>query len=114
MAMISVPVSGCCDSNRARKASAGGQLEHPSEVNSSTRTGVRAPPGRSEADGREPIGTRAIRQAARDAATQRRPAITMNVASFRYLGYSKATKVAPEMREFVAVLWITFVIALTG
>src|SRR5580704_8348419 len=31
---------GCCDSSRASKASAGGQLEQPSEVNSSTTTGT--------------------------------------------------------------------------
>src|SRR5437764_1411330 len=39
--MISAPLVGCVWSNIARRASAGGQLEQPSEVNNSTRTGVR-------------------------------------------------------------------------
>src|ERR1700733_13699893 len=40
--MIWVFGMGCWDSRRARKASAGGQLEQPSEVNSSTTTGTGA------------------------------------------------------------------------
>src|SRR5271155_1432591 len=39
--MISAPATGCCCSNCCSKASAGGQLEQPSEVNSSTTTGWR-------------------------------------------------------------------------
>jgi hypothetical protein len=41
--MICVPLMGCASSNLASRASAGGQLEQPSEVNSSTITGMRAP-----------------------------------------------------------------------
>src|ERR1700746_1889273 len=36
-----MPPATCPSDSRASKASAGGQLEHPSEVNSSTTTGVR-------------------------------------------------------------------------
>src|SRR5689334_23077732 len=39
------PLTGCVRSRRESRASAGGQLEHPSEVNSSTRTGVEAGSG---------------------------------------------------------------------
>src|ERR1700730_15931215 len=39
--MISAPLMGCAWSSFASRASAGGQLEHPSEVKSSTRTGGR-------------------------------------------------------------------------
>src|SRR5260370_40712884 len=39
--MTSAPLTGCTCSSFARRVSAGGQLEQPSEVNSSTRTGVR-------------------------------------------------------------------------
>src|SRR5208283_4640220 len=39
--MISTPATGCCCSNFCSKASAGGHEEQPSEVNSSTSTGVR-------------------------------------------------------------------------
>src|SRR6266542_3290553 len=39
--MIWAPATGCSASKRARAASAGGQDEHPSEVNSSTSTGTR-------------------------------------------------------------------------
>ena len=38
--MISAPPGDCCWARRARRASAGGQLEQLSEVKSSTRTGV--------------------------------------------------------------------------
>src|ERR1700730_13555569 len=41
--MISAPVTGCCSSSLASKASAGGQLEQPSDVNSSRTTGTLAP-----------------------------------------------------------------------
>ena len=37
---MSSPAMGC-ESNFCRRASAGGQLEHPSEVNNSTSTGTR-------------------------------------------------------------------------
>src|ERR1700687_5943932 len=39
--MIFAPATGCCSSSLASKASAGGQLEQPSDVNNSTTTGVR-------------------------------------------------------------------------
>src|SRR5580700_3286353 len=39
--MTWAPSTGCCSSSPASNASAGGQLEQPSEVNSSTTTGVR-------------------------------------------------------------------------
>src|SRR6266849_5571426 len=44
--MISAPATGCCSSSIASKASAGGQLEQPSDVNNSKTTGTRtlAPP----------------------------------------------------------------------
>src|SRR6266850_6382599 len=42
---------GCCSAIRISKVSAGGQLEQPSEVNSSTTTGVREAPAAEEADG---------------------------------------------------------------
>ena len=38
---MSAPSMGWSLSSLARRASAGGQLEHPSEVKSSTRTGLR-------------------------------------------------------------------------
>src|SRR4029077_9671524 len=45
------PPTGCVRSSCCNNASAGGQLEQPSEVNSSTRTGAGASPcGASEAD----------------------------------------------------------------
>jgi hypothetical protein len=40
--MISAPGTGCWSSSPESKASAGGQLEQPSEVNSSTITGLGA------------------------------------------------------------------------
>src|SRR5580698_11063464 len=40
--MISAPATGCCCSNCCSNVSAGGQVEQPSEVNSSTTTGWRA------------------------------------------------------------------------
>src|SRR5580704_5999804 len=40
--MTSADPSGCRSSSSARRASAGGQLEQPSEVKSSTMTGSRA------------------------------------------------------------------------
>jgi hypothetical protein len=40
--MISADATGCSATSRSSNASAGGQLEHPSDVNSSTTTGVRA------------------------------------------------------------------------
>jgi hypothetical protein len=42
---------GCCSAIRNSKLSAGGQLEQPSEVNSSTTTGVRVVPAAEKADG---------------------------------------------------------------
>src|SRR4051794_16899861 len=39
--MTSAPAAGCVALNCERSASAGGQLEQPSDVKSSTRTGVR-------------------------------------------------------------------------
>src|ERR1700693_136001 len=39
--MISVPATSCCACNFCSNASAGGQEEQPSEVNSSTTTGLR-------------------------------------------------------------------------
>src|SRR5258705_13677689 len=39
--MISAPLTGCTCSSFARRVSAGGHVEQPSEVNNSTRTGVR-------------------------------------------------------------------------
>ena len=39
-AITSTPAMGCSATNLASRASAGGQLEHPCEVNNSTRTGV--------------------------------------------------------------------------
>ena len=39
--MTSAPATGCVSSRRESSASAGGQLEHPSDVNSSTTTGAR-------------------------------------------------------------------------
>jgi hypothetical protein len=39
--MISAPAIGCSCSSFISSASAGGQLEHPSEVNNSTSMGVR-------------------------------------------------------------------------
>src|SRR5258706_67204 len=41
--MISAPGIGCCSSSLASKASAGGQLEQPSDVNNSQTTGTRTP-----------------------------------------------------------------------
>jgi hypothetical protein len=41
---------GCCSAIRISKLSAGGQLEQPSEVKSSTITGVRVGPAAAEAD----------------------------------------------------------------
>src|SRR5260370_33644654 len=38
--MISAPAIGCCASSLASKASAGGQLEQPSDVKSSKTTGT--------------------------------------------------------------------------
>src|SRR3984885_850561 len=38
--MISAPGTGWFFANRAITSSAGGQLEHPSDVNNSTRTGI--------------------------------------------------------------------------
>src|ERR1700733_7875649 len=38
--MMSAPGTGCVLPRRESNASAGGQLEHPSDVNNSTRTGV--------------------------------------------------------------------------
>src|SRR5437660_1566877 len=38
--MISAPAIGCASASVRRSASAGGQLEQPSDVNSSTNTGV--------------------------------------------------------------------------
>src|SRR5690242_8081199 len=40
--MISAPGTGCCSASLASRASAGGQLEQPSEVNNSNTTGTRA------------------------------------------------------------------------
>ncbi len=40
--MISAPATGCCSASLASKASAGGQLEQPSDVNNSKTTGTRA------------------------------------------------------------------------
>src|SRR5215472_5065175 len=40
MARMCAPATGCALSSFARRASAGGQLEHPSEVKSSTTTGA--------------------------------------------------------------------------
>src|SRR5688500_8747652 len=40
--MTIAPGTGCFSSSRARTASAGGQLEHPSDVKSSTTTGTDA------------------------------------------------------------------------
>src|SRR5579863_6934155 len=40
--MISAPAIGWRDASLLRRVSAGGQVEQPSEVNSSTRTGVRS------------------------------------------------------------------------
>src|SRR5579872_6689217 len=39
--MISAPGTGCSSTSFCRSTSAGGHDEHPSEVNSSTRTGLR-------------------------------------------------------------------------
>src|SRR5258707_5143426 len=39
--MISAPATGCCSSSFASRASAGGQLEQPSDVNNSRTTGTR-------------------------------------------------------------------------
>src|SRR5271154_2229584 len=41
--MISAPATGCDASSFRNSSSAGGQLEQPSEVNSSTSTGERVP-----------------------------------------------------------------------
>src|SRR5580765_4998207 len=40
--MTSAPATGCCSATLASKASAGGQLEQPSDVNSSKMTGARS------------------------------------------------------------------------
>src|SRR6266853_32558 len=40
--MTSAPATGCCSATLASKASAGGQLEQPSDVNSSKITGTRS------------------------------------------------------------------------
>src|SRR4249920_1566891 len=40
--MISAPAMGWREASLPRRMSAGGQVEQPSEVNSSTRTGVRS------------------------------------------------------------------------
>src|SRR5579862_5630498 len=47
--MMSAPEIGCVRPSRESSESAGGQLEHPSEVNNSTRTGVDAASGAPEA-----------------------------------------------------------------
>src|SRR4029077_5321809 len=39
--MISAPATGCCSASLASNASAGGQLEQPSDVNNSKTTGTR-------------------------------------------------------------------------
>src|SRR4029077_7293264 len=39
--MISAPTTGCCSASLASNASAGGQLEQPSDVNNSKTTGTR-------------------------------------------------------------------------
>src|SRR5260370_31794462 len=39
--MISAPATGCCSASLASRASAGGQLEQPSDVNNSKTTGTR-------------------------------------------------------------------------
>src|SRR6266403_55343 len=40
--MTSAPATGCCSAILASKASAGGQLEQPSDVNNSKTTGTRS------------------------------------------------------------------------
>src|SRR5712675_735187 len=40
--MTSAPATGCCSATLASKASAGGQLEQPSDVNNSKTTGTRS------------------------------------------------------------------------
>src|SRR5262245_55922702 len=49
--MISAPWTGCVRPRRDSSASAGGQLEQPSDVNNSTRTGVDARSGSLEVAG---------------------------------------------------------------
>src|ERR1700688_672526 len=77
--MMSAPRTGCVRSRRESNASAGGQLEQPSEVNSSTRTGVDAASGAFDVAGTsfmsaaaEPVmpGLRAIRARSTTAATK--------------------------------------------
>jgi hypothetical protein len=48
--MISASGTGCSAASRASTASAGGQLEHPSEVKSSTMIGMRSPPEVGDGD----------------------------------------------------------------
>jgi hypothetical protein len=45
MPMTSTPSIGRSAITRLRRSSAGGQLEHPSDVNTSARTGTRGLPG---------------------------------------------------------------------
>src|SRR5216684_7490078 len=77
--MMPAPRTGCVRSRRESSASAGGQLEHPSEVNNSTRTGVDAVSGALDAAGTsftsaaaEPVrpGRRATRASNATAATK--------------------------------------------
>src|SRR5437867_3758137 len=72
--MICAPATGCVDASCCRSTSAGGQLSHPSDVNSSTTTGVG--PGRAPSTG-------SGRGARGPAAATASSAITQNTATMR-------------------------------
>src|SRR5713226_2143187 len=55
--MISAPATGCVSASVRRSASAGGQLEQPSDVNSSTSTGVGVEGVRAKPRVTSPIAT---------------------------------------------------------